>query len=158
MKWNISRIKGNRRGLTLLELMISVSVIGVWAGIALVGYFSYRERAYWLEHQFIIRHLMDAQHYYFMDTGKFYPQVGRIHVETGSAENIPELNFSFEEGHKHTYRFRTVHNERNKRYVIDIWSDFDFDNNGRKDRFRLTTWYRDGQIHRHYYRKMKYLN
>ena len=145
-------IKISSRAFTLVEVMTVIAIIGILASIAIPNYIGYRNRAHYASLEVTLRHLMDAQDRYFLDNNEFYPPRGRINIRPGRAGSIKELNFSVGDGHLHRYRFRGVNNRRNNRYIIDVWSDIDFNRNGSKDRFRITTWYRDGKIFRDYHR------
>ncbi len=148
----------SKRGFTLIELMTVVAVIGILAAIAIPNYIGYRNRAHYASLQVTLRHLMDAQDKYFLAKNEFYPPTGNINIRYGRAGSVKELGFSVGDGHLHRYRFRGVNNARDNRYIIDVWSDIDFNKDGRKDRFRCTTWYRDGEIFRDYHRYVRQWN
>ena len=144
------------RGFTLVEVMTVVGIIAILAAISIPNYISYRERAYYASLETTLRQLMDAQDRYFIENDEFYPPRGRINIPSGIPRTIRELGFSVGNGHLHRYRFRGVNNRRNNRYIIDVWSDKDFNNNGRDDRFQITTWYRDGEVFRGYHRYIRH--
>ena len=157
MIWPHSQNGFERNGFTLIELIIVIAIIGILAGISIPNYLSFTKRARYKVLESTLRILMDAQEVYMMDTYEYYPRRGRINIPRGAFRRIDELGYAFPEGHLHRYRIRGINNRRNNRYIIDVWADFDFNNNGRNDRIQCITWLRNGEPFRGYYRTITHL-
>ena len=142
-KWNC--------GFSLIELMASVAIIGILSSISIPNYISYRQRAEYIALQQTLHFLMDAQDVYFMENDKFFPEKGTIKIKSGKRIRIPELNYTFNSNHRHQFSIKG-NNKINRKgprinsYWIDVKCDFDFDGNGKKDRIRFTTLYKDGHL------------
>jgi prepilin-type N-terminal cleavage/methylation domain-containing protein len=142
-KWNY--------GFSLIELMTSVAIIGILSSISIPNYISYRQKAEYTALQQTLNFLMDAQDIYFMENDKFFPEKGQVKIKSGQGKSIPELNFTFNSNHKHQFSFKSNNKNNGKKnqinsYWIDVSCDFDFDGNGKKDKIRLTTLYKDGLL------------
>jgi prepilin-type N-terminal cleavage/methylation domain-containing protein len=137
-------------GFTLIELLTTIAIVGVLSSISVSTFNSYRLKAEYVVLQTTVRFLMNAQDIYLLDNGKFYPERGNVHIRTGESVNIPELLYKFPAGHKHDYTIygRNIDNrgQQINMYYIEVRADYDFDGNGREDRFRFTTLIRDGDI------------
>jgi len=84
----------------------------------------------------------------FTENGTFFPENGKLKVRTGQAASIPELKYYFPAGHKHQFNLTSRHRKDGRgreivSYWIEVRADVDFDDNGRTDRIRFTTLYRD---------------
>ena len=58
-------------GFTLIEVMITASIVGVLAAIALPGYMEYREDGYDAEAQAALREVATAEEAYFLDNDSY---------------------------------------------------------------------------------------
>ena len=143
-------IKQPHSGFTLIELMITIAIIGILAAISIPNYLSYRQKAEFAALEATMQFLMDAQDIYFVENDTFFPQNGRINIRPGRARHIPEFNYAFGPNHRHRFiiRGRNRTDGRGRQvnsYWIEVRCDFDFDGNGRKDRIRYTTLFLDGE-------------
>ena len=144
-------VKPSSFGFTLIEMMISIAIIGILAAISIPNYLSFRQKAEFAALQHTLQFLMDAQDIYFAENNTFYPDNGRINIRPGRTRRMPELNYTIGPNHKHRFiiRGRNRTNGRGRRinsYWIEVRSDYDFDGNGRKDRVRYTTLFLDGKL------------
>ncbi len=137
-------------GFSFIELLMAMIIVGVLAGISIPNVLTYRKQAEFAALKADLDIFMDAQDAYFTVNNKFYPDSGRINIRSGVAYDIPELGFSFRQGHKHRYRLygRNVSNRRRtiNEFWIYVYADEDYNGNGRNDRFRYWTRIRNGQF------------
>lgn len=136
-------------GFTLIELIITIAILGVLTAISIPTFSSYRMKAEYIAVQSILRFLMDAEEIYFIEKDEFYPNSGSINIPKGQASSIPELAYTFSSGHKHRFIIYGRNIKRPNRtvnmYYVEVRADYDFNRNGRNDRFRYTTLIRNGK-------------
>jgi len=89
-----------------------------------------------------LKYLMDGEDFYFLENGAFFA----VNIPSGTAKDVPELAYSFSDGHKNRYRIRVRNNRRRNRYIITVYCDFDSNGDGRDDRFKATTDIRRGEV------------
>jgi len=63
----------SKRGFTLLELLVSVAILGVLTATAFPTYKQFRARAVGAEANQILKNLMDVEVAYFLENDNFYP-------------------------------------------------------------------------------------
>ncbi|MEA3361322.1 MAG: prepilin-type N-terminal cleavage/methylation domain-containing protein [Thermodesulfobacteriota bacterium] len=158
----------NKHGFTLAELMIVLAILGILLGISVPNMKTYTLRTEKVVLKSILRVLMDGQDVYFMENNKFYPDNDIIFIPEGIAREIPELGYTFAAGHKYRYiifaadrefevwrRIRDQITKKRKKekkiikytyYTIVVYTDKDFNNNGRNDIFVARTYIRNGQV------------
>jgi prepilin-type N-terminal cleavage/methylation domain-containing protein len=130
------------KGFTLVEIMISLAILGILAAISIPNYRLWKDKAECASMLTTLKYLMDGEDFYFLENGRFFPE----RVSRGEAKEIPELAYNFAEGHKNAYRIRVRNNRRRNRYIIRVYCDFDSNGNGRDDRFRAITDIRRGKV------------
>ena len=143
-----SPLKGDG-GFTLMEVLIVAGIIGILGATALLSTSAYRLKAEYSAIQTTLRFIMDGQEIYYVDNGEFYPQDGTIEIPQGTSMNIPEINYTFPDGHKHRYLIyglnRTVGGLTENHSYITVYSDFDFNYNGVNDMFVAVTELQNGE-------------
>ena len=142
--------KKRKLGFTLVELMVTLAILGVLAGISIPTAKVYMLKAEYAALQSIMRFLMDGEDLHFAENDKFYPETGIINIPKGAVKDIPELAYTFPQGHKHRYIIYGLNREigewKYNYYYIMVYSDFDFNNNGYNDVFIAITYIRNGEI------------
>lgn len=130
------------KGFTLVEVMVSLVILGILAAISIPNYRSYKDKAEYVSMLTTLKHLMDGEDFYFLENDRFFPKI----IPRGTAVDIPELAYSFPDGHKNRYRIWVLSNRWRDLYVINVSCDFDSNGNGKKDRFRAITYIRRGKV------------
>ena len=123
------------KGFTLVEIMISLAILGILASISIPNFRSYRGRAEKASMLITLKYLMDGEDFYLLENDGYFA----VNIPSGTAMGVPELACSFSEGNKNRYRIRVTNNARRNRYQILVVCDFDSDGDGRNDRFTATT-------------------
>jgi prepilin-type N-terminal cleavage/methylation domain-containing protein len=133
-------------GFTLIELMVTLGIVGMLASLAVPLAASYRKKAEYAGLTATLRYLMDGQEAYFIEHDSFYPAgLGSITVGKGQEKDIPELAYTFPAGHKHRYIITTINLNvgtwKLNYYWIYVYADFDRDGNGQNDLYIATTYF-----------------
>lgn len=145
-----------RNGFNLVEMMTVIAIISILTAISVPNYNAFRKKAQYAVLETTLHHLMDGQDLYLMENSRFYPEKGKIKIAKGAYKQINKLAYTFPKGHAHQYRIRGFNNKKNNRYIIDVWSDYDFNGNGKKDRIQVITWLKNGQIYKNNDRKIRH--
>jgi prepilin-type N-terminal cleavage/methylation domain-containing protein len=135
-------------GFTFVELIIVLVILGILAAISISNVRSYRAKAEYAAMRTTLKHLMDGEDFSLFKNSTFYPSSGTVNIPKETAMDIPELAYNFPEGHKNRYTIRGTNNSRRNYYRITVRCDFDADNNGRNDRYVVTTNIRRGEVRR----------
>jgi len=88
------RRAGNARGMTLVELMIVVVIIGILAAISVVGYRKYVARARLSEATAILAEFAAKEQLYFLDNGQFMEAHRSYVYSPGTSAPYPSTNES----------------------------------------------------------------
>ena len=72
------RIASNVNGVTLIELLIVVVIIGILAAIAIPNFVSYRQQSYNSTAQSDLKSAMTSQEAYFIDNARYAGDSGRV--------------------------------------------------------------------------------
>ncbi len=134
-----------KRGFTFVELIMSVSIIGILAGITIPLMKVYRMKAEYHNLQTTLRYLMDGEDIYFLETRTFYPKNWwtTVNIDVGEEKAIRELNYTFPSGHKHRFVIRGSNwswgGTKYNSFKITVYADFDRDGNGLDDRYIAET-------------------
>ena len=66
-----------RHCFTLIELMVVIAVLGILGATAVQCYRTIQRRTYGSEASCMLRQLLDAEIFYFLEHDKFFPEVGQ---------------------------------------------------------------------------------
>lgn len=96
----------NKKGFTLVELMVVVSITGILMATAIPVYHTWQQRAYGSEAAIMLKQLVNAEISYYLEHDKFYDS-GKplsIYHDTMIPSNADELvfqnlNISIPQGH-----------------------------------------------------------
>ncbi len=80
-------IGAGRRGLTLVELMIVVVILGILSTVVVRQYGRYKERAFLASASSELRNLHQTQEIYFIEEGTYAPSIGLLDFQ--EAAKIP---------------------------------------------------------------------
>ena len=135
-----------QHGFTLVELMVTLGIIGMLASLAVPLASSYRMKAEYASLTATLRYLMDGQETYFIENDSFYPAgFGSITVNQGQQKDIPELAYTFPADHKHRYIITTINFNfgtwKLNYYWIYVYADFDRNGNGQNDIYIAMTYF-----------------
>ena len=61
------------RGFTLIEIMVAVAIMGILAATAIPFYNTYRQRSYGSEASVMMKNILDAEIFYFLNNENFFP-------------------------------------------------------------------------------------
>lgn len=134
--------KTTSKGFTLVEIMVTIAILGILAAISIPNFMSYMDKAEYASMRVTLKYLMDGEDVHFLENGAFFA----VNIPSGTAMDVPELAYSFASGHKNRYRINVINNGRRNRYQITVFCDFDSDGNGSDDRFTATTNIVNGEV------------
>jgi prepilin-type N-terminal cleavage/methylation domain-containing protein len=125
------------KGFTLVEIMVTLAILGILATISIPNFKRFVGKAELASMMTTLKYLMDGEDFYLFENNAFFA----VNIPSGTAMDIPELAYSFSEGHKNRYRITVINNPARPRYRyrILVVCDFDSDGDGTNDRFTATT-------------------
>lgn len=80
------------KGFTLLEILITVIIIGILTAIAIPNYTKSRERSLDKEAQIVLNLIHAAEKMYYMKTTSYYPSVASTSVDVSNLNSNLRLN------------------------------------------------------------------
>ena len=107
----------DKRGFTLVELMIVIAIIGLLAAIAIPQFSAYRNRAYQAAAQTDLKNLAGAQEAYFVDNGTYSNTTSSLSVTAyglATSANVVMGGAAVQS----EYTFSAYHPSGNKTYSI----------------------------------------
>ncbi|MFC1559379.1 Tfp pilus assembly protein FimT/FimU [Gemmatimonadota bacterium] len=134
------RVRRDAGGFTLIEVIMTITVLGILVGISLPNFTASKAKALYIAIEEYV-HFIELAEY-----GTFFPENGRIEVLSGVHRDIPELGVTLPEGHLHRYVIYALDEEQDgigysNLYII-VYADVDMDGDGENDVLISTTSYR----------------
>jgi prepilin-type N-terminal cleavage/methylation domain-containing protein len=123
------------KGFTLVEIMISLAILGILAAISIPNYKLLKDKAECASMLTTLKYLMDGEDFHLLENGGFFA----VNIPPRTAMEVPELAYSFSAENRNRYRINVINNARRNRYRITVFCDFDSNGNGSDDRFTATT-------------------
>lgn len=101
---------GSKKGFTLVELMVTIVIVGILIASAVPVYHTWRNRAYGSEAVIMLKQLINAEIAYYLEHDEFFQAGGRISIYHDSmdppdADELirKNLNISIPQGHLINY-------------------------------------------------------
>ncbi len=111
------RLNSNKKGFTLIELMIVIAIIGILAAIAIPNFLAYRQRGYDGSAKTDIKNAYTAAQAYFSDWSS--ADMTQEKLEIGGFRSTQNVDLLFNNGTMKELNFTTQHKQGAKIFTID---------------------------------------
>ena len=125
---------------------MTITVLGILVGISIPNFTASKAKALYIAIEEYIHFIEQGEELYLAEYGTFFPENGRIDIQSRVHRDIPELGVTLPEGHLHRYVIYALDEEQdgigyNNLYII-VYADVDMDGDGENDVLISTTSYR----------------
>jgi prepilin-type N-terminal cleavage/methylation domain-containing protein len=140
----------DRHGFTLVELMISLAIIGILVATTAPLANTYRLKAKNLELHTTARYLMDSIESRYIESNELFPDAKpgffsytEFIVTPGKETAIPQLSYTFPSSNNYTYKFTRMKYKLPFLKIdwdyawIVIDTDFDYNRDGKNDTYTI---------------------
>ena len=159
----------NKKGFTLIELMVAVGILGVLVATSLPLVNAYRTKAEYLDLDLTMKHIMDGLEVCYIENDEFFPETSELGwfeygtrtVERGEEAELDDILYTFPAGHKHKYVFYYYKFDFGIKYdysYVRVYADNDYNRNGVNDQYYIYMYMADGQPLAGNYRRMVTIN
>ena len=107
----------NRKGFTLIELMIVIAIIGILAAIAIPQFTAYRDRAYNSAAKSDLRNLTGAQEAYYVEMGSYALTVSVLKSTTYGLATTTDVLMGGS-ANQQGFTFSAYHSTGNQTFVV----------------------------------------
>lgn len=126
-------IKGNN-GFTLIELMISLAIMGILIASAVPAYQTFQQRARGQEAVIMAKQIIEGQILYYLENNKFYPELGAGELYIPDTEdedteqnikNVKEwLNIEIPKDRPLEYIFLSYNSDGLNQFLLTVKAEF----------------------------------
>ena len=111
-------IRANKKGFTLIELMIVIAIIGILAAIAIPQFSNYRKRSYNSSAESDLRNAATAQEGYYVDEDTYCSSTSTLTGATFGLYLSDKVVFTITTATDSTYVMLAYHPSGNQSYII----------------------------------------
>ena len=108
----------NKKGFTLIELMIVIAIIGILAAIAIPQFSAYRTRSYNASANADLRSACTAQEAYYVDNSTYTNALADLTGDPYGLSTSPSVQLAIHSGNSTLYNMSAAHNSGNITYTI----------------------------------------
>ncbi len=123
----------SKKGFTLVELMVTIAIVGILVATAVPVYHTWQQRAYGSEAAIMLKQLINAEIAYYLENDEFYPNNYSIEIfhdgntNPDGAVDMVGKNLNIEIPQRHFIDYVLTGDNVNGTFFITITSQGNFD-------------------------------